>query len=58
MAAPDIGSCLSAGIDGLKKNPLAHIVSVVLVGAVAYLIALPTFFSVLMPLQSGRPAAA
>ncbi len=32
--------------------------AVVLVGAVAYLIALPTFFSVLMPLQSGRPAAA
>ena len=32
--------------------------AVVLVGAVAYLIALQTFFSVLMPLQSGRPAAA
>jgi uncharacterized membrane protein len=34
MAAPDIGSCLSAGIDGLKKNPLAHILAVVLIGAV------------------------
>jgi len=32
--------------------------AVVLVGAVAYLIALPTFFSVLMPLPGGRPAAA
>ena len=32
--------------------------AVVLVGAVAYLVALPTFFSVLMPLQGGRPAAA
>jgi hypothetical protein len=31
----------------------------VLVGAFAYLIALPTFFSVLMPLPgAGRPAAA
>jgi uncharacterized membrane protein len=34
MAAPDIGSCLSAGIDGLKKKPLEHILAVVLVGAV------------------------
>ena len=34
MAAPDIGSCLSAGIDGLKKNPVAHVLGVVLVGAV------------------------
>jgi len=34
MAAPDIGSCLSAGIDGLKKHPLEHILAVVLVGAV------------------------
>ena len=34
MAAPDIGSCLSAGIDGLKKNPVAHILAVVLIGAV------------------------
>jgi spermidine synthase len=32
--------------------------AVVLVGAVAYLVALPAFFSVLMPLQPGRPAAA
>ena len=34
MAAPDIGSCLSAGIDGFKKNPVAHILAVVLIGAV------------------------
>ena len=32
--------------------------AVVLVGAVAYLVAMPAFFSVLMPLQKGRPAAA
>ncbi len=32
--------------------------AVVLVGAVAYLVALPAFFSVLMPLPAGRPAAA
>ena len=37
--------------------------AVVLVGAVAYLVALPAFFSVLMPLRpqsvgAGRPAAA
>ena len=36
--------------------------AVVLVGAVAYLVALPAFFSVLMPLsngsRSGRPASA
>ena len=32
--------------------------AVVLVGAFAYLVALPAFFSVLMPLRSGRPAAA
>lgn len=32
--------------------------AVVLVGAIAYLVALPAFFSVLMPLRSGRPAAA
>jgi hypothetical protein len=31
---------------------------VVLVGAIAYLIALPAFFSVLMPLSGKRPAAA
>jgi uncharacterized membrane protein len=34
MAAPDIGFCLSAGIDGFKKNPVAHILAVVLIGAV------------------------
>ena len=32
--------------------------AVVLVGAFAYLVALPAFFSVLMPLEKGRPAAA
>jgi len=32
--------------------------AVVLVGAFAYLVALPAFFSVLMPLVKGRPAAA
>lgn len=32
--------------------------AVVLVGAVAYLVALPSFFSVLMPLTKERPAAA
>ena len=32
--------------------------AVVLVGAIAYLIALPAFFSVLMPLSGKRPAAA
>ncbi|MFO1082276.1 MAG: hypothetical protein U1E23_16800 [Reyranellaceae bacterium] len=32
--------------------------AVVLVGAVAYLVALPAFFSVLMPLQTRRPAMA
>jgi spermidine synthase len=32
--------------------------AVVLVGAVAYLVALPAFFSVLMPLQAARPALA
>lgn len=32
--------------------------AVVLVGAIAYLVALPAFFSVLMPLREKRPAAA
>jgi hypothetical protein len=32
--------------------------AVVLVGAFAYLVALPAFFSVLKPLTSERPAAA
>jgi hypothetical protein len=31
--------------------------AVVLVGALAYLVALPAFFSVLMPLAAQRPAA-
>lgn len=31
MAAPDIGACVSAGISGLKNNPLTHIVATLLV---------------------------
>lgn len=34
MATPEIGTCLSAGIAGLKKNFLVHIVSTLLVGMV------------------------
>ncbi len=34
MAAPEIGTCISAGIAGLKKDPLAHIAATVLVGVV------------------------
>ncbi|MEO7107321.1 MAG: hypothetical protein ABIZ09_13185 [Rhodoferax sp.] len=34
MAAPDIGTCLSAGIDGFKKDPITHIVTSLLVGIV------------------------
>jgi uncharacterized membrane protein len=37
MAAPDIGACLSAGIAGLKKDPVTHIVAVLLVGIVGYI---------------------
>ena len=45
------------------RRSLLYLPAVVLVGAVAYLVALPAFFSVLMPLQpqsvgAGRPAAA
>jgi len=34
MAAPDIGTCVSAGINGLKKDPVTHIVSALLIGIV------------------------
>jgi uncharacterized membrane protein len=34
MAAPDIGTCVSAGINGLKKDPVTHIVTTLLIGAV------------------------
>lgn len=35
MAAPDLGSCLSAGINGLKKDPATHIVTPLLIGVVS-----------------------
>ncbi len=34
MAAPDIGACVSAGINGLKKDPVTHIVTSLLIGIV------------------------
>ncbi len=34
MASPDIGTCVSAGFAGLKKDPLTHIVATLLVGIV------------------------
>ena len=34
MAAPDIGTCVSAGINGLKKDPVTHIVTALLIGIV------------------------
>ncbi len=34
MAAPDIGTCVSAGINGLKKDPVTHIVTTLLIGIV------------------------
>ena len=34
MAAPDIGICVSAGINGLKKDPVTHIVTSLLIGIV------------------------
>lgn len=34
MAAPDIGTCISAGISGLKKNAITHIVTTLLIGVV------------------------
>jgi len=39
MASPDIGACVSAGIKGLKDNPLTHIVAtllVVIIGNVSF----------------------
>jgi hypothetical protein len=35
MAAPDIGTCISAGIDGFKKNFLTHIVAVLLAAIIS-----------------------
>jgi hypothetical protein len=35
MAAPDIGTCISAGISGFKNNILTHIIAVLLVGIVS-----------------------
>jgi uncharacterized membrane protein len=34
MAGPSIGKCISAGFDGLKKDPVTHIVTSLLVGIV------------------------
>ena len=34
MATPDIGTCLSAGFNGLKKDPVTHIVTSLLIGIV------------------------
>lgn len=34
MAAPDIGTCVSAGINGLKKDPITHIVTSLLIAIV------------------------
>ena len=34
MAAPDIGACVSAGFNGLKKDPVTHIVTSLLIGVV------------------------
>lgn len=34
MASPSIGTCVSAGFSGLKKDPVTHIVSSLLVGIV------------------------
>ncbi len=34
MASPDIGTCVSAGFSGLKKDPITHIVATLLVGIV------------------------
>ncbi len=34
MASPDIGACLSAGVSGLRKDPVTHIVATVLVAVV------------------------
>jgi len=34
MAAPDIGTCISAGINGLKKDFVPHIIATLLVGLI------------------------
>jgi uncharacterized membrane protein len=34
MAAPDIGTCISAGFAGFKNNPVTHIVAVLLVAII------------------------
>jgi hypothetical protein len=34
MAAPDIGTCISAGISGFKKDVLTHVIAVLLVGII------------------------
>lgn len=34
MAAPDIGACISAGINGMRKNPVTHIVTTILISVV------------------------
>lgn len=34
MATPEIGACVSAGINGLKKDPLTHIVATLLVAII------------------------
>jgi uncharacterized membrane protein len=34
MAAPDIGACISAGVNGFKNNPVTHIVAVLLVAII------------------------
>ena len=34
MAAPDIGTCVSTGFNGLKKDPVTHIVTTLLIGIV------------------------
>jgi uncharacterized membrane protein len=49
MAAPKIGECLSAGIDGLKKNPIAYIVGFLMLAAVNAM----TFSLLLGPLWVG-----
>ncbi len=35
MSAPDLGACISAGIAGLKKNFITHVVASLLVGIVS-----------------------
>jgi len=49
MAAPKIGECVTAGIDGLKKNPIAYIVGFLLLAVVNGM----TFSLLLGPLWVG-----